>query len=1045
MQNKADNVSQKPNILPTLLNPRYNTLFMETKKIKLKAPIVGILALLLLTFFGTQDVIAPSHPEYALAYDYNNNGAIDAGDLEFLVGVINKVATCPSGRVCDLTQDGRVDAVDLDAIEYFVNFDYNNDAKLDSSDTAILERVIYFSETCPQNKICDLNQDSTVNYLDGTYLWHLMNFDYNHNQILNEQDVNFLTGVVYSAATCPTTPIQKLCDTNQDGQTNQNDIDYLKGQIEKINKNIVKTQPTCTDSDGGKNIYVAGETKQTRPDGTFLANKDECWGVTNQLLSESYCEGGELKTDPQILCPNGCSSGACLSQTPTCTDTDPTNDIYTKGYATIDGGKTKIYDHCATEQGGLNTTSLTQTYCKNNKIETTFYDCPAGCKEGACITKLSSVCEQLYSKIKNSFGSSACSINSDKYDVYADINNDQVVNILDFSLFSSNHQKSGWCEQQLSKEPITKLCEIKANLVIKIPTTFALEEGQTAIVSNNKNMKITVDDIFVSGPQNSLPYTATTATYYGPHAKITVIQGENTKDYTLIEGNEISIFGVLLTLNKLDETKAVFSIRFKNENICPTLVPPSPDACPNGKWIYQGVDENGCQRPPICKPDNQTTNIEIPSSFFLREGQTAQVTDHKEISGITLLKLNINKPCAGDNCPKSYFRESAQVIIHTQPDCEPNEKPCAVAPVMPPRYTIYEGESIAIYGIELSFLGALPLGHTNAIPGTPIDFQGRFKIEFSGEQTYCPEIYQPLCGLDGKTYTNSCELEASGQQAYCDGTCPCPTNRVDLNLEYDQTTQATLNEKQYIVRVTNVDIGRYDLGPLLGSPTPEDPTAPPSVPTVPPTYADEEYIKQYQWPNQQNTPTGAVVGETSGSAQATTTTMGPETRVKINPGVTNRPYASTVIIRSQNEYFTTKFLTKYQSQTLTLDGRTLKVFIKDISPNAQGKIITRFAIFDLTGEEITPPPPTKPICENGCLSGGVCFNYGIRIEKQGQSLYCGFTGEFTPQKQIGESCQNDFECQTNTCSNGTCYDIQRELRETRGLLDRILDWLRRIF
>lgn len=173
--------------------------------------------------------------------------------------------------------------------------------------------------------------------------------------------------------------------------------------------------------------------------------------------------------------------------------------------------------------------------------------------------------------------------------------------------------------------------------------------------------------------------------------------------------------------------------------------------------------------------------------------------------------------------------------------------------------------------------------------------------------------------------------------------------------------------------------------------------------------------------------------------------MGPETRVKINPGVTNRPYASTVIIRSQNEYFTTKFLTKYQSQTLTLDGRTLKVFIKDISPNAQGKIITRFAIFDLTGEEITPPPPTKPICENGCLSGGVCFNYGIRIEKQGQSLYCGFTGEFTPQKQIGESCQNDFECQTNTCSNGTCYDIQRELRETRGLLDRILDWLRRIF
>ncbi|MBW2978085.1 hypothetical protein KY331_04535 [Candidatus Woesearchaeota archaeon] len=96
-----------------------------------------------------------------------------------------------------------------------------------------------------------------------------------------------------------------------------------------------------------------------------------------------------------------------------------------------------------------------------------------------------------------------------------------------------------------------------------------------------------------------------------------------------------------------------------------------------------------------------------------------------------------------------------------------------------------------------------------------------------------------------------------------------------------------------------------------------------------------------------------------------------------------------------------------------------------------------------------PCPPcveTRVTCKNGCLSDSTCLPFGTRrVDDNKNPVFCNLNREFDRQKQDGHICQNSYECLSNSCHNGVCISLEKELRETRGILESIFEWLRSLF
>lgn len=103
-------------------------------------------------------------------------------------------------------------------------------------------------------------------------------------------------------------------------------------------------------------------------------------------------------------------------------------------------------------------------------------------------------------------------------------------------------------------------------------------------------------------------------------------------------------------------------------------------------------------------------------------------------------------------------------------------------------------------------------------------------------------------------------------------------------------------------------------------------------------------------------------------------------------------------------------------------------------------------------EEPQPQPEPTPQVEvpkeatcGECKVNGNCLPYGTRLVKDGKQVYCNIDGTLQEQQILGNVCQNSYECSSNQCSNAKCIDLSGQIEEAKGILEKILDWLKSIF
>ncbi len=82
---------------------------------------------------------------------------------------------------------------------------------------------------------------------------------------------------------------------------------------------------------------------------------------------------------------------------------------------------------------------------------------------------------------------------------------------------------------------------------------------------------------------------------------------------------------------------------------------------------------------------------------------------------------------------------------------------------------------------------------------------------------------------------------------------------------------------------------------------------------------------------------------------------------------------------------------------------------------------------------------------DGCLAGTRCLPYGSRRIVEDASVYCDFEGQWQQQLPDEEACQNDYECATHSCKSGRCADLEKEIAGLRATVQKLLDFIGRIF